>query len=410
MKTYDVFHEETNSYCVGWKNVPCPERENIDTFTSDAWKFTSSLDIWGIPVWGALNVYNGGGYINEMSVNYQVSNTMLKELFDNLWLDRKTRTISLEFTLYNPNVNMFCYVTMLAEFPETGGAVTSALVQPFRAYNNVGALGAYVLFNEIIFLLYLLGGSIKLLISIRKQKKQFFKSFWNLMDMATILTCYVSIAMYIGRLLMVEAVMEKFNEDREKFVNFQHITFWDEVLVCIIGLICFFCTVRMVKILGYNQRISSITSVIKRASADLTSFSVLFAIMFVGFALLGYLLFGRSLTAYSTFLTTVATLITSMIGKTPFDQMRRTEPVLAQVYFAYFVFFVVFILLTMFLSILNESITAIRKEDIADAKRHRVLEILIAKFKESFGLFKTPPKSTNLGDGKTLSATYLLFA
>ncbi|XP_064613093.1 polycystin-1-like protein 2 [Liolophura sinensis] len=398
MKTYDFFHEDTNSYCVGWKSMPCPERESIDTFTSDSWKFTSSLDIWGIPVWGALNVYNGGGYISEMSVNYQVSSTMLKEQIDHLWLDRQTRAISLEFTLYNPSVNLFCYVTMLAEFPETGGALTSALVQPFRAYNHVGALGVYILFNEIIFLLYLLGASLKLLRSIRKQKKQFFKSFWNVVDMATVLTCYVSIAMYVGRLLMVDAAVEKFNKDHGKFVNFQHITFWDELLVCITGLICFFCTIRMIKILGYNQRISSITSVIKRASSDLMSFSVMFSIMFLGFALLGYQLFGRSLTAYSTFFTTIATLISSMIGKTPFDEMRRTEPVLAQIYFAFFVFFMVFILLTMFLSILNESITSIRKEDMADAKRHRVLEILITKFKETFGLFKIPPKTTNPGE------------
>ena len=55
----------------------------------------------------------------------------LKE-FD--WLDYYTRAIFLEFTLYNPNVNMFSFVNFVMEFPATGGVMSNPRVMTFQVY------------------------------------------------------------------------------------------------------------------------------------------------------------------------------------------------------------------------------------------------------------------------------------
>ena len=54
---------------------------------------------------------------------FQNAQTVLRELRDNLWLDRHTRAVFLEFTLYAPNAHVFTYVSLLAEFSDSGGVL-----------------------------------------------------------------------------------------------------------------------------------------------------------------------------------------------------------------------------------------------------------------------------------------------
>jgi hypothetical protein len=49
----------------------------------------------------------------------------LANLKEYLWLDRGTRVVFLDFTLYNANINLFCQIKLTVEFPASGGAVPS---------------------------------------------------------------------------------------------------------------------------------------------------------------------------------------------------------------------------------------------------------------------------------------------
>ena len=43
-----------------------------------------------------------------------------------LWIDRGTRAVLIDFTVYNANINLFCIIQLMAEFPATGGVMTSS--------------------------------------------------------------------------------------------------------------------------------------------------------------------------------------------------------------------------------------------------------------------------------------------
>ena len=58
------------------------------------------------------------------------------------WIDRRTRAVFLEFTVFNPNTNLFAYVEYLFEFPTIGGVIPKPRVSAFQVS---GAL-----FGEII--------------------------------------------------------------------------------------------------------------------------------------------------------------------------------------------------------------------------------------------------------------------
>jgi hypothetical protein len=50
---------------------------------------------------------------------------IVTELMENLWISRGTRAVFLDFTVYNANLNLFCVVSLLFEFPATGGTIPS---------------------------------------------------------------------------------------------------------------------------------------------------------------------------------------------------------------------------------------------------------------------------------------------
>ncbi len=57
-----------------------------------------------------MNYYDGGGYV--MNLGKDVSSTLdiIGYLKSNLWIDRATRAVFVDFTVYNANINLFCQV------------------------------------------------------------------------------------------------------------------------------------------------------------------------------------------------------------------------------------------------------------------------------------------------------------
>jgi len=93
---------------------------------------------------------------NEKRFIEQSGKMITSSLFENSWIDYYTRAVFSEFTLYNPNVNLFTSVQLLSEFPPTGAAVTFTSIVTFRLYHYIGAYGTVMVFAQVILLAYLL--------------------------------------------------------------------------------------------------------------------------------------------------------------------------------------------------------------------------------------------------------------
>lgn len=83
---------------------------------------------------GQRNTYAGGGYMIKFEKDLVLSHQMIDELERTLWIDRRTRAVFVEFTLYNPNVNLFFNGIYLLEFPDSAGVVTWVNLQVFRPF------------------------------------------------------------------------------------------------------------------------------------------------------------------------------------------------------------------------------------------------------------------------------------
>jgi hypothetical protein len=56
---------------------------------------------------GAVGTYPGNGFMINLADNRADSLAIIEDLRKNKWLDEKTRSLIIDLTVYNGNVNLF---------------------------------------------------------------------------------------------------------------------------------------------------------------------------------------------------------------------------------------------------------------------------------------------------------------
>ena len=59
---------------------------------------------------GVIASYGPGGSIQDFHSLKNETAAIIKELKEGLWISRGTRFVTLDFTVYNANINLFCII------------------------------------------------------------------------------------------------------------------------------------------------------------------------------------------------------------------------------------------------------------------------------------------------------------
>ena len=118
---------------------------SITPLTSDAWFYKSASDTGSRDFWGKVATYGGGGYTKELTKELANATAIINELKNNLWLEQGTRVLFIDFTTYNANINLFCIVRLVFEFPATGGVFPSHQFNTVKLLRYVSSFGKFSL-------------------------------------------------------------------------------------------------------------------------------------------------------------------------------------------------------------------------------------------------------------------------
>ncbi|CAL1531592.1 unnamed protein product, partial [Lymnaea stagnalis] len=162
--------------------------------TADAWHYQTEESIWGIPIAGSYDVYGGGGYIANLDINLMA--TIVKEMKQHSWIDRHTRAVFIEFTLYCPGINHFVNVLLLAEFIDTGGMVPFVSVYPFTIHHPSGALGTYYQICEIMGIGKTAIGIVYVIFVLWKKRCAALKEFWFVLDLIAVIVAVFTVIIF----------------------------------------------------------------------------------------------------------------------------------------------------------------------------------------------------------------------
>ncbi len=140
-----------------------------------------------------------------------------------------------------------------------------------------------------------------------------------------------------------------------KFVSFEGLSFWDEVLCITTSIMLFTAMVKLLGLLRFNSHIARLSKLLQRAFQPLSSFALVFCVIFFAFSLLAYMLLGKQMATYSTFLSSLESQFSMMLMDFDFDAIRRADTVLGPLFFILFILFVVVLMTNMLVSIINDT-------------------------------------------------------
>ncbi|CAF0782686.1 unnamed protein product [Didymodactylos carnosus] len=345
---------------------PC---ENIPTgnCSNSSFEYSSKNQLFSLNTEGLVSVYDDGGFIQTLDDTQEKSLEILSYLKANLWLTRGTRAVFLDFTIYNANINLFCQIRLIFEFPAVGGMLTSSVFRAVKLIRYVTVFDYFIMACEILFVLFVLYYTIEEIIEISNLKMAYFKSIWSCLDIIIILMSYVCIIFNIYRQFQVNNLLDNLLLKQDQFNDFNFLCYWQWQYNNIVGVCVFLAWIKIFKYISFNKTMTQLSETLSKCARDISGFAVMFFIIFFAYAQLGYLTFGTQVNGFRAFQYSVYTLFLTIMGIFDFHSLQQAHRVLGPLFFLSYVFFVFFVLLNMFLAIINDTYAEV-KEELRNAK------------------------------------------
>ena len=212
---YRLLEEENRDYALGWK---LDSREN---YTEDelsraekAFKYRSFTELKNIPFWGRFTTYGGGGYVANLGITKGQASSLLGELLENDWYDHNTRAVFVEFSVYNPNINMFAYISYIMETPAIGAIIPSAKVATFQLYTRITGMNALIIACQVLYMVLIVYFMVREIMLYRRLGNAYWKEPWSYIEIIVICFSWVALALYLVREAVGRHVLAQLMENK----------------------------------------------------------------------------------------------------------------------------------------------------------------------------------------------------
>ncbi|XP_071112058.1 polycystin-1-like protein 1 isoform X2 [Haliotis cracherodii] len=291
-----VGQEDCSSIRYVTKTSPCryqyssSRRDNSIVGVNSSWTDPTA---YSFLLWGQHGTYDPTGSTIQLSRNRSEAYRQLRELEESSWLDVQTRAVIVELTLFNVPTNLFSSVTLLLEFPPTGGADPYPIVMATRVFCYISVWDNCVLACELVFVVLTLMKIRCELCEIVRNQAKYFNNLWNYLEFTFGLLSLTYVVCYMFRFVLVADIVEDLrNTFYEEFINVSFLALWDEILRAEVGLLLFFVIVKFVPLLRYITVCAKFSNIYRRARKEIILFMALYVFILCAFTGLGVVLFG----------------------------------------------------------------------------------------------------------------------
>ena len=359
------------------------------TRANQPWLYQKWNELDGYPFMAELTSYFGGGYTQDLFPRWP-NKENLEKLKRARWIDRHTRAVIIEFALFNPSTNHFSMVTITFEFAATGGCIHYYSIYTFKLYRYTTGYAFFTIVCEVLFLLLLLMYLYREGKEWYQLRAKYFTQFWNLVEVIINLLSIVAIGFYFYRQKLASDLLRRLPAKKpQTFINFQFAAYIDQIFIYIVSLIVFFVSIKFVKLLRFNRRMSILAETLKDAWYPLGMFSIVMGIVLTSTFAFATIVFGRHMYGYRNMLVTAATQISLLLGKFNFYEYQDTNRVIGPIFFLLYIIMVNWILLNMFLSIINDSYEVVSSGLKEQSNDYEIVDFVMDQFKAWIGYGKT---------------------
>lgn len=101
--------------------------------------------------------------------------------------------------------------------------------------------------------------------------------------------------------MKVTELLENLLKDDNQFIDFEFLCYWSTQFNNAIAGMVFLAWVKIFKYVSFNKTMTQLSLTLSRCAKDVTGFAIMFFIVFLAYAQLGYLIFGTQVQGFSTF-------------------------------------------------------------------------------------------------------------
>ncbi|KAK9506872.1 hypothetical protein O3M35_008727 [Rhynocoris fuscipes] len=309
---------------------------------------------------GKISYYTSNGYYFDMHKDYKEFNDLIMDLKKQLWIDRGTRVVFIDFVLYTPDANLLSAVELMLEMPPGGGVIPTAKCHPIKLfwfmYTDETIIFFIVAITMVTFLIYFI---LILLLDLKHIGPSHLLTFWGILDLIIII-CFSAL---IYSYLYVKYVIYR---DLPAFINIidnhQHSSFDYFIMVyhtykILLATMAILCCIKLLKFFAMFSTVSMLFAAIGKCKVHLLTSSLMGIMLLMAFSLFAHFIFGTQVEEFSTLLSSIATLLHLRFSSVHyFEQMDQDRPILSGLFLLTFIFLFVIIFMTSFIAILVEGV------------------------------------------------------
>lgn len=343
------------------------------------WRYKEASELRNLPFQGKNNLYSGGGYVADLGYTDRSAYRVLKNLEENSWIDENTRAVFLEVLIFEPSSSFFSAVTYLFEKTSMGGAFTYVSVKTMSLYGarSYGLQSLYAI-CELTIILIVIYFVIAELIKLYRQRCSYFKQAWNYVELTQILASIATVILSIFRRFHASKLVEKVHKNPFMTSSFHYVVMWSEIENALMAILIFVITMKLLRILKFNQHINVLARSMSKCGKKLVSYSAVFLVAFLAFAQVAILAFGSSVPAYSSVVNVFRTQFSMFVGgDADYRELESAHKFLGPIYFFIYMTAMATILINMFLAILNEAYREVHIFRNIEAEEHKMMTVFM---------------------------------
>ena len=284
------------------------------------------------------------------------------------WLDTQTRALFVEFSLYNPNLNLVCVCSILFENLPFGNIISSANFDMVNLFYGIQtSSGGFDVMKILLFSIYMLVIVYLMIVEInliiKTRLVEYFSKFWKLVLWSLVVCSWYSLAIFIYRVNEANKVLDFFQETSGYgYMNMSKLNYFNQTLSISLALCCTLSTIQLLEKLRISKRIYSLVLTLVKCKRELSAFLLIYLFLWISFSNSAYLLFKDNLFSYSTYLNTVMSLFLISLGKSNTSDLIQNSSFFGPIFYVIFNVLMVMVVINILISILNDAYGELRVE------------------------------------------------
>jgi hypothetical protein len=298
--------------------------------------------------------YGTRGHTVDVPLHLGEASEKLEEMRAGRWVDEATRGVSVETVWHNANIGLTSYLRFHVDISPGGRYQTSIFSQSLRLFPYETSWDYIRAGLEIIFCLILCFYILKEVQECREDGlKVYFSSWENIFEVMN-LSLYVYQVSYWALFILSERNVFGAEKPSE-YVDITALlrTFAMAQNAASMNIVWSF--VKVFKYLQVQPEFLLLWQTIETAMSDIVPFLVVLALFSFGFAFAGHWLFGHTVLPFHSFQNTWSTLLRTLNGGMPLEQMRGALPRSGPLFAVLWILLMVMVLKNLAMAILAET-------------------------------------------------------